>query len=1539
MAVLQLSIKKLLLLFWKRVVLTVYLLALFQISFAQLSTEGREFWVGFMEIIPNQPPVQKLYITSKVNTTVTVTMGSPSSPTVIANNQPITANQITTISLPSTAQATGSETKQTIGVRVTSPDFISVFASNESNARSEASVVIPVNSLGGNTEYIVAAYQGSSVGTSGGTPRSEFLIVALEDNTVVNITPTAATRGGRPANVVFSTPTLNRGDVYQVQASSVTADLTGTRLVASGSCKPFAVFAGANATLTNNSCNAWEHLYEQLTPIQTWGRDYLVTPFKFASQGYSYRIIAKDNNTVVSINGTPTYTLNSGQVQEVQVPNEAAFCVQADKPICVAQYKKGQDCNGFPPAGSTRLGDPALLILNPLNQTIKDISFFTFPLQGGAIARYFVNIVTRTASIARIKLNGVPISPTSFTASPCGNYSYASIEISNSNHRLSSDSSFIAYAYGYGQAEGFAYSVGGAFENQEYNFHLPATACVGQTINLQGTGNVLGFSWNFGNGQTATGQNVSVTYTSPGFYEVTMTVTISGGCGTDFVRKTIEILPYPTVNLGPNRAICPNTTTTLSAGTQPAGTTYLWSNGATTPTITVGAGTYTVTVTNRANCSTTSNPVTISFHPVTSVTTNVQAEYCTNSPAFSMSGTPAGGSFTINGTPATQFDPSALGAGTFTVVYTAQDANNCTVSSTQTVTIKPAANLTSNLNTAGYCVNAQAVTLQGTPAGGSFTINGNPATQFNPSVLGVGTHTVVYTYNNPNGCISTLQQNIQVFPKPNPVIVGATSVCVETVQTYSVASVAGNTYQWQVTDAVGTILSGQGTHQITVRWDAPLSNAGLQITQTNSNNCAETATIAIVVNPKPTVQITNLNPSYCINTPAFNLTATPVGGTFTINGNSANQFNASALGVGNHTVVYSFTDNNGCTNTDTKTVQIFPLPVLTINGLANRYCIDNAPINLTATPVGGSFTINGNAATQFNPNVLGVGTHIVRYTFTDTNNCTNTLEQSVEVVPLPTLAFVGLQNHYCIDVPAFVLSATPAGGTFRINGNVATQFNPSALGVGTHTVRYEFTDNNNCRNTIERSVVVNPLPTPSIVGLAPIYCLNSGIIQLVGSPAGGVFRINGNVATHLNPSILGIGNHTVTYTYTDANGCTKQVSQNISIEEPRADVQITGLGFTYCINANPFELTATPAGGVFTINGNVVTHVKPSELGVGVKTVFYTYTDPRTNCSVTVSKDFEISSLPSISIVNISGLNNQYCLNAPPFNLIANPAGGVFTINGVVKTQLNPAELGPGRHVIIYNYQDINGCTNTDSKVITIPELPNVTLALKEAYCTQNPAITLQVSPPNAGSFTINGLPATVFNPQALGVGEFIVRFVDPTGCVDLSKKVKIKAPPEPTKYENLRICSNSEDTLRLTATEGKRYRWNTGDTTRTIAIRKSGRYTIRVIDELECFSESTIDVIDECFPGIYVPTAFTPNGDGLNDKLEIFGRHFDKFETWIFNKWGEVVFRSNDRYVNWDGTYLGKEAPPDVYVCKIRFRYLPNSPMLERVFSVTLIR
>lgn len=556
---------------------------------------GVDFWYGYMQNSGSNNEELRLFITSQVATTGTVNIPLQGWNTTFT----VAPNITTTIIIPnSVGETVGSDVIESKGIHVTTMDSVSLFAINFATFSADASKILPKQSLG--IDYLVTAYQGLAVNS-----RSEFLIVATEDNTQIEITPSVNTEGGQPAGVPFIID-IDAGESYQIRSFTIAGDLTGTRIVStpqSGECRPFAVYAGAQCTNVPSGCSTCDHLYDQLFPVETWGTEYYIVPYQTTGV-FTYRVMARDNGTLVSIDGGAPIPMTSGQVIEF---NNAATAIQVvgNSPIQVVQYMQGDACS--------LNGDPAMLVLNANDQKIDNVTFST--VSSNVITSHFMNIIVETADIGNILLDNVPIPAgnfSMFTANPLN--AYAQITLTQGSHSLQANNGVTAYIYGMGTAESYSYSVGSY--KAEPLFVVDTTICTTDSVVLSTPVTLFNAEWialSDTNTILATGNSFVMYPPIPtDIYSVTGNSLVSG-CPVTY-NYSISAPASPTISItASNDTVCMFNSVQMNVNVLTPGTwEYEWSpaymfNDPTSPnpTLTVQqSGWYSVAVSNvGAICS------------------------------------------------------------------------------------------------------------------------------------------------------------------------------------------------------------------------------------------------------------------------------------------------------------------------------------------------------------------------------------------------------------------------------------------------------------------------------------------------------------------------------------------------------------------------------------------------------------------------------------------------------------------------------------------------------------------------------------------------------------------------------------------------------------------------------------------------------------------------------------------------------------------------------------------------------------------------
>ncbi len=483
---------------YNRFLLVVLVTLVYSVLPAQdFSNKGKEFWIAYPAHIDGTNSVMGLYITSETNTTGTVQLGSGSTISFT-----VQANIVTRIFLNATGTGTitgtspmyygsnkdvylnmtdGSKTNSAIRIATQNP--VVVYSHIIRSARSGATLALPTTVLG--NEYIAPSMNSTATsgatadGTMGGV--SELVVVATQDNTTVEITPTAAGRGGKAAGSKFSVTLAQAGDCYQFQSVNY-GDLSGSRISSKSSgssgCKPIAVFSATTwSSFDCSGASGGDNLYQQLFPTRSWGKTFVTAPFINRPEDI-FRIYTQNTGTTVQVmeDGVvktlgPSAFNSTGNFYTYRT--NKPIVITGSEAISVVQYITSQTCKTGCTTGATApsscYADPEMVLLNPVEQTLNDITFFSahasFVPQGQTqIKLHFVNIIISKNFKTSLKIDNAP--PTgAFIDIPGSNYVYLQEDLSNSSatnpvHRVVADTSFSAIVYGYGSVESYGYNGG-----------------------------------------------------------------------------------------------------------------------------------------------------------------------------------------------------------------------------------------------------------------------------------------------------------------------------------------------------------------------------------------------------------------------------------------------------------------------------------------------------------------------------------------------------------------------------------------------------------------------------------------------------------------------------------------------------------------------------------------------------------------------------------------------------------------------------------------------------------------------------------------------------------------------------------------------------------------------------------------------------------------------------------------------------------------------------------------------------------------------
>jgi len=631
------------------------------------------------------------------------------------------------------------------------------------------------------------------------------------------------------------------------------------------------------------------------------------------------------------------------------------------------------------------------------------------------------------------------------------------------------------------------------------------------------------------------------------------------------------------------------------------------------------------------------------------------------------------------------------------------------------------------------------------------------------------------------------------------------------------------------------------------------------ITISDTINSA-TDTICVHVNPTTIVSFTGLSSSYCMNSTSVTLTGTPSGGTFSGNGISGNSFSPFSAGVGTHNIIYTYS-NGLCSNTDTQSVIINPLPNVSFTGLDTAYCKNAATAILTGIPSGGTFNGSGITGNVFNPSSINPGVYSIVYSYTDANACSNSQTKNTHINSVPIAnAGTNITIQYNSNATLFG-SASTGSGLYSYSWSPADSLvfanvqNPTTINLkSTNLFILTVTDlMTGCQDTSHTKVIVASLQISAFVNAFPQTICSGNSSQLVAYASGGsgIYSYSwasnpvGFNSTIANPVVY--PSVSTTYTVTVSSGSNSTTATSFVIVNQTPNVSFTGLLNSYCINSQAVTLMGNPSGGNFIGNGIIGNTFNPSTAGVGSHQIVYSFA----NTFGCFNKDTQIVIINSLPTVNFSGLAQSYCTNSTPDTLSETPIGGTFSGTGITGNTFNPSIAGPGFFNIIYSYTDANACSNSITQTTVVYPIPIANAgANKSIPCSSSGTM---IGSGSTSGFSYSWLPITglsnpnIANPIASPSITTIYTLTitnNTTACYATDDViVAVTGGPTATSSPDTSVCGGA--LINLAASGGISYSWSTGDTIPNISVYPitTTNYSVTVTDAYGCSDADTTTV------------------------------------------------------------------------------------------------
>ncbi|MCB0763357.1 MAG: gliding motility-associated C-terminal domain-containing protein [Flavobacteriales bacterium] len=1387
----------------------------------RIATRGKRFQTGFIQNSFGANSL-KVHVMSTVATSGTVSIplaGWSTSFTVAANN-------VAVVDVPTSAENWGSGTVAQKGVLIETNDSVNVFISSFQNFTHDLSQILPESSLG--NSYRVDAYHG--IPNSSNLHKSELLVVATQDGTQIRIVPSCNVLGGGAAGVPMIV-NMNAGETYQLQAATDALDLTGTTVDAtsqSGSFRPFAVYGGSMCATIPGACQACDAIFEQLLPKPVWGTRYLTVPVAGVNST-TYRILADENGTNVTIAGGAPIVLNAGQTHEVNGTN-TPVCIQSTRPISVTQFLEGIGCAGN--------GDPAMMLLSPATDLSTRASFHT--PTSGLLNQHSISVVMPASALGQLTLDGIPVSPALFQPyAACSDRIHAKIPVTQGVHRLAAAGGFQAYMFGLGSGESYACSVGdiGVVPVQQ-----DSVVCGTGPITLNAPEPLSNATWTEAGSPAvvlATGNSYSFTPTGSGSYTVNGTQPITG-CPRSFTYHVGIPLTIPTLvtaNDGPTAAVCQYQSVQLGLQPppDPAWFQIQWSPASSLSdpnipdpvAIPLSDTWYTVAVTSPSGCGNMLDSVFIDVTPgavLEMTTTSEHAELCLgDSTQLSSTTLRVLGSDRFNGPIGpmwTAVQGGVIGAQCGSLSGTALYFNGNGQRYVQTI---------------GY-----------NTTGGGFVrfhlkiANGSaPCDDADPG------EDVVLEYSLNNGLnwstMATFSENMypafQLVSTPIPSPAQGTNTMFRIRQ---LANSGAGQDNWAIDDVV---ISRYDDSWLNYSWSPatvttvtspntmghPTTSGWYTLNGTDPTaGCVYRDSVHVQVNPAFSIQLTPDTTLCAVE--GIQLNATPGSGSgiqyawSPNNGTLSSTTIADPIATPTTTTTYTAlaTTAAGCTAQGSVTITVGQLLALSLSASQDTLCQgQSSQLNAAAGGANGlSYQWSGAGL-----NATNIAAPIASPAQTTTYTCTVT--HAASGCSLSADITITVNTGYTANAGPDVTVCSALGHQLTVQHNVAdpsytwspaaglnsaTIQSPTILTDATQTFTVTITDPNGC--SVSDDVTITRafagLPTQTAVSAcadAPptLTAPATGVSYQWNTPTG-----NGPAT----PSMVASSSGAHAVTITDAQGC--QGTSVFSVTLYALPVVSLGPDLSLC-GATAQVLNAGNPGSSYAWSTGATT----GTISVNASGTYGVTVTNSQQCSASDSMDISFNTLPADVLQDV-----QTCVSTPP-TLDAGNAGATYLWNTGAQTQtISPSNSGT-YSVLVTTPQ---GCSATFDAVVDLAPAITVALGNDTSICAGT-MLDLDAGSPGATYQWSTG--ATTRNISVTTSGTYSVT-VNNGGC-SASDAITIQVIEAPTDALN-DITSCIDDPVSLDAgNPGCAFLWNTGQTEQVIQIPSSGNYSVLVTNATGC--------------------------------------------------------------------------------------------------------
>jgi gliding motility-associated-like protein len=748
-------------------------------------------------------------------------------------------------------------------------------------------------------------------------------------------------------------------------------------------------------------------------------------------------------------------------------------------------------------------------------------------------------------------------------------------------------------------------------------------------------------------------------------------------------------------------------------------------------------------------------------------------------------------------------------------------------------------------------------------------------------------------------------------------------------------------------------------------------------------NCTDENSFTVTINNSPTFGLSKLDPSICNATDGgFTITGLNATTSYTITYNDDGVTVGPIVILSNGSGDIPFTnlnagsyDNvivslNGCSTTNFSGVSLLNPGAPIIDDIPNQIVCLLDTFFLPAI----TGTLSGNEAYFDGPNGTGnqfnagdsIISDITIYIYDANGACSAQESFTISFLAQPTVSLFTGGNTYCqgdviANISATVTGTGPWTIDYTLDGVTQSVSNAtSPINLGNNAGVYVLTNitDANCSNTANQTqtITINAQPTVSAFTGGNAYCPGEMITDLSVALTGTgpwildytLNGVNQTVNTVISPISLGnvVGNYVLTNLSDAICSSVLNETQTISLNTLPSVTNITG-GAEYCAGETINEIVVNTTGTApytisYTLNG-VAQNITNSNTSVplGNSAGVYVLTsvaDAFCSNSASGSQTIVINALPTVS----AGNDVTVCENETI--TLSGSGATTYTWNNGITNGVAFQAVSSLTYTVTGT--DANNCQNTDQVNVTVTPLPSVTLVSGgNTYCAGETASNITVTTTGTGPWTINytldGNAQTIngaTSPISLGnsAGIYVVSSISSGTCSNTATGTQTinfnPIPSAPLVSADTAYCEKETKTaMSATASAGGTITWfSNSNLTNQLAtgtnlspettVGTTSYYVVQTINSCTSPASVITIVINSC--DLVIPTAFTPDQDGVNDtwKIENLNDFYPNCNVKIYNRWGNLVFESTGYKDEWKGDFKGENLPVGSYFYIIDF-------------------